>query len=186
MGHRSATPFLDGQSGLSAIQRLNLAFFIDAEHDCLLRRVQTCALPICHLLQKLRIARQLESLRAMWLQLVGAPDIADGGLTDLIPWFCAMVRQLQCVIPVGLVCVVAFTMAAILSISYQGFRPRPGAISHRPSNPSAPKRFRHRITVLRFTESCSAIATSDFTAAADTTIRQRNATCCGVPCAAIH
>src|ERR1035438_8068235 len=42
-----------------------------------------------------------------------------------IPWFCAMVRQLQCVIPAGLVCVVAFTMAAILSISYKAFVPGP-------------------------------------------------------------
>src|SRR5271157_387347 len=36
----------------------------------------------------------------------------------LTPWLWAMVRQLQCVIPAGLVCRVAFTMAAILSISY--------------------------------------------------------------------
>src|ERR1022692_3674213 len=84
MGHRSATPFLDGQSGLSAIQRLNLAFFIDTEHDCLLRRIQVQSNHVGHLLQKLRIARQLESLRAMWLQLVSAPDIVDRGLADAL------------------------------------------------------------------------------------------------------
>src|ERR1039458_5670679 len=59
-------------------------------------------------------------------------------------------------------------------------------MSHRPSSPSSPKRSRHRITVLRFTESRLAIATSDSPAAAARTIRQRKATCCGVPCAAVH
>jgi len=50
----------------------------------------------------------------MWLQLMGAPDIAEVEIPT--PWLCAMVRQLQCVIPAGLVCKVAFTMAATLSI----------------------------------------------------------------------
>ena len=59
-------------------------------------------------------------------------------------------------------------------------------MSHRPSRPSSPKRPRHRITVFRFTESCFAIATSDSPAAAARTIRQRKATCCGVPCADVH
>src|SRR5438477_5641268 len=37
-------------------------------------------------------------------------------IVDLLtPWFLAMVRQLQCVIPSGLVCKVASTIAAILS-----------------------------------------------------------------------
>src|ERR1035437_2764843 len=59
-------------------------------------------------------------------------------------------------------------------------------MSHRPSSPSAAKRFRHRTTVFRFTESSFAIATSDSPEAAARTIRQRKATCCGVPCAAVH
>src|SRR6266849_3828804 len=71
----------------------------------------------------------------------------------LTPWLSAMVRQLQCVIPAGLVCRVASTILAILSMGYVAFRPRPGAMSHRPPRPSSPKRFRHRITVFRFTES---------------------------------
>src|ERR1700722_17955913 len=67
-----------------------------------------------------------------------------------------------------------------------GFRPRPGATSHRPSSRWSAKRFRHRITVFRFIESCCAIATSDSPAAAANTIRQRSATCCGVPWAPTH
>src|ERR1035437_8182931 len=104
----------------------------------------------------------------------------------LTPWLCAIVRQLQRVITAGLVCRVASTMAAILSIWNTGFRPLPGATSHRPSSPSSPKRFRHRITVFRFTETRFAIVISDSPAAAARTIRQRKATCCGVPCAAVH
>ena len=53
----------------------------------------------------------------------------------LTPCCAASVRQLQCVIPAGLVCSVASTMAAILSISQIGFRPRPGATSHKPPVP---------------------------------------------------
>src|ERR1035438_5742410 len=120
----------------------------------------------------------------MWLQLVGAPDIADGGLTDPLVLCHGPATPVRHPRRFGLRGRIHDGGDLVYFI--QGFRPRPGAISHRPSNPSAPKRFRHRITVLRFTESCSAIATSDFPAAADTTIRQRNATCCGVPCAAIH
>src|ERR1700721_803804 len=67
-----------------------------------------------------------------------------------------------------------------------GFRPRPGATSHTPSSRWSAKRFRHRITVFRFIESCCAIATSDSPAAAANTIRQRSATCCGVPWAPTH
>ncbi len=67
-----------------------------------------------------------------------------------------------------------------------GLPPRPGAMSHRPSSPSSPKRFRQRITVFRFTESRFAIVISESPAATAKTMRQRKATCCGVPCAAVH
>src|SRR5450759_2305578 len=43
-----------------------------------------------------------------------------------------------------------------------GFRPRPGAMSHKPSSPSSPKRFRHRITVLRFTDLAGLFSTAGF------------------------
>jgi len=79
-----ATPFFDRQSRLCPIQRLNLALLIHAEHHCLLRRIRIQAHHIGHLLRKLRIARQFESLRAMRLQLMGAPDIVDRGLADAL------------------------------------------------------------------------------------------------------
>jgi hypothetical protein len=79
-----AAALLDGQSRLSPIQRLNLALFIDAEHDRLLGRIQIKPHHVCHLFQKLWIARQLESLRAVRLESVGAPDIVDSSLTDTL------------------------------------------------------------------------------------------------------
>src|SRR5271157_978610 len=88
MGHGSATPFLDWQSRLSAIQCLDLALLIDAENDCLLRRIQVQTHHVGHLLQKLRIARQLEGLRAMGLQLQTKP----AGMTH---WSCRTMAQSQ-------------------------------------------------------------------------------------------
>ena len=39
MRHGSTTPFLEGQAGLSPIQRLNLALFVHAQHEGLLWRI---------------------------------------------------------------------------------------------------------------------------------------------------
>src|SRR6266545_4415079 len=50
----------------------------------LLRRIQIQAHDIGHLFQKLRITRELKSLRAMRLEIVGAPDIVDGGLANTL------------------------------------------------------------------------------------------------------
>src|SRR5436309_11268527 len=49
----------------------------------------------------------------------------------LTPWALAMVRQLQCVIPLGLVSSVARIKASRFSSSYFGLRPRPAWISQR-------------------------------------------------------
>ena len=78
--HRAASPFLDRQPRLGAVQCLDLALFVYAEDDRLLRRIQVQAHDVGHLFQKLWIARQLKGLRAMRLKIVGAPDIVDGGL----------------------------------------------------------------------------------------------------------
>src|SRR5262245_46658130 len=59
-------------------------------------------------------------------------------------------------------------------------------MSHNPSRPSLAKRFRQRITVFRLTDNRFAMVTSESPAAAAKTIRQRKATCCGVPYAAVH
>ena len=84
MGHRAASPLFDRQPRLCTIQCLNLALFVYAEDDRLLRGIQVQTHHVSHLFQKLGIARELKSLRTMWLKIVGAPDIVDGGLADAL------------------------------------------------------------------------------------------------------
>ena len=67
VGHGAASPLLDRQPRLRAIQRLNLALFVDAEYDRLLRRIEVQSHYIGHLFQELRIARKLKGFRAMGL-----------------------------------------------------------------------------------------------------------------------
>ena len=69
---------------MCAIQCLNLALLVYAQDDRLLGRIQVQPHHIGHLFQKLRIARELKSLRAMWLQVMGTPDIVDGRLADTL------------------------------------------------------------------------------------------------------
>src|SRR4051794_25403907 len=59
---------------------------------------------------------------------------------------------------------------------YLALRPRPGAISHRPLNPSSEKRSFHKRTVLRFTSKCAAMAASDSPWPAARIMLQRRAT----------
>src|SRR5438445_6603810 len=84
VGHGAASPLLDRQPRLCAIQCLNLALFVYTEYDRLLRGIQVQTHHIGHLFQKLRIARKLEGFRAMGLDIVGAPNIVDRGLADAL------------------------------------------------------------------------------------------------------
>src|SRR5207342_1925883 len=88
----------------------------------------------------------------------------------LTPCALAIERQLQCVAPGGLVCVVACTIALIVAAEIAGLRPRPGLVSVRAGAPPSAKRLRQRITVGRLTASARAI-------------RARKAMLCGVFCA---
>ena len=63
-----------GQHRLAAVERLDLALFVDAEHQRAVRRVEIEADDVAHLVDELRIARQLEALDPVRLQAEGAPD----------------------------------------------------------------------------------------------------------------
>ena len=62
------------QKRLRSIKGLYLALFIDADDQRLVRRIEIEADNVAHLLNELRIGRQLERLRAMRLQAEGLPD----------------------------------------------------------------------------------------------------------------
>src|ERR1700733_13355604 len=75
--HGSATALLEGQAGLRAVQSLNLALFINTKNDGFVGWIEIEADNIGQFFEKLRITRQLESLRAMGLNVVAFPEIAD-------------------------------------------------------------------------------------------------------------
>ncbi len=62
------------QERLAAIERLDLAFLINAKHDRVLGGCDVKSDHIAHFLDEQRIGRKLECLRAMRLQTEGAPD----------------------------------------------------------------------------------------------------------------
>ena len=178
--HRATAAFFHGQARLRAIQRLNLALLVHANHHRLLGRIQVKAHHVGQLLQKPRVARQLEALHPVRFYMVAPPDVADRRFAHSLAF--AMVRQLQWVIPAGLVCRVASTMALIFS-AVSGFAP--------PSRRDLPKTFQAAAR-----QSASATTSRSYDcpttagnglsacpAAAAKTILPRSTTCWGVPCA---
>ena len=72
MGHGAAAALLDRQAGLGAVQSLNLALLVGAQHDGVLGRIQIQADDVLQLLLELGIAAELESPHLMRLQSMGA------------------------------------------------------------------------------------------------------------------
>ena len=62
------------QQRLRALQRLNLRFFVDAQDNGMLRRIQMQPDDVTHLVDEERIFGELERLAAMRLKAEGAPD----------------------------------------------------------------------------------------------------------------
>src|SRR6516162_9081254 len=75
MGQGSAASLLHRKPGLRAIQSLDLALFIDAQHHRLLRWIQIQTDHVGQFLQKARIARKLERFHPMRFQIMAAPDV---------------------------------------------------------------------------------------------------------------
>src|SRR5579872_4754924 len=73
VGHRSGAPFLHRQAGLGAIESLNLALFVDAEDQRLVRRIEIEPDDIFDLGGKVLVARDFEGLDQMRLQSMRAP-----------------------------------------------------------------------------------------------------------------
>jgi len=74
MGHRAASAGLQGQAGLGAVKRLDLAFLVDGDDDGMGRRVHVEADDIADLGGELGVVGQLELAPAVGLQTMGAPD----------------------------------------------------------------------------------------------------------------
>ena len=84
--HRAAATGLEGQAGLRAIQRLDLAFLIHAEDDGMLGRVQIQAHHILQLVLEVRIPAEFKGPDPMGLQAMGGPDsLHERGVRAQVP-----------------------------------------------------------------------------------------------------
>ena len=72
--HRPAAARLDRQSGLGAVERLDLALLVDRQHHGVRRRIDIEADDVGSLAAKLGIARALEGAQPVRLQAVRPPD----------------------------------------------------------------------------------------------------------------
>jgi hypothetical protein len=76
-GHRSGAAFFIGSPGLCAVERLDLALFVDAEDDYVRRRIDIEADHVAQLANEFGVLGKLELANAMGLQPMGAPDALD-------------------------------------------------------------------------------------------------------------
>ena len=111
--HGPATPLFQRQTGLRAIQGLDLALIIHAQHDRLLRKNKYRPTTSVNFSKNLGSRDSLNvftrcGLRLWLRQMLLTVDL-------LTPWLLAISRQLQWVIPFGLLCSVPSTMALIRS-----------------------------------------------------------------------
>src|ERR1700722_2084036 len=74
MGHRSATALLDRQTGLGAVQRLDLAFLVERQHHSMGRWIDIEADDLAQLVGASLVVGQLELTHPMRLGPVGAPN----------------------------------------------------------------------------------------------------------------
>ena len=78
MGVPLGLPGSHRQQRLGAIQRLDLRFLIDAEHQRVVRRVEIEADDVAHLVNKQRVCRQLEGFAPVRLEGERPPDAMHG------------------------------------------------------------------------------------------------------------
>ena len=74
VGHRLAAPRLDRQSGLGAVERLDLALLVDRQHHRMGRRIDIEPDDVGQLGGELGVARALEGAQPVRLQSVRPPD----------------------------------------------------------------------------------------------------------------
>ena len=119
--HRPAAAVLQRQPRRSAIQGLNLASLVQTQYERLLQWVQIQSHHIGQLPQKSHIPRKLERATQMRLQTVQLPPVSL-----LTPCAWAINRQLQCVMPAGLLCNVHLNDPVALCLIVFRFAHTPG------------------------------------------------------------
>src|SRR5215210_3530223 len=82
VGHGARPALLDGKAGLGAVQGLDLALLVDAEHHGTLGRIEVEPDHIDQLLLEARVVGQLEGPYQVRLDAPGGPDALHHGLGD--------------------------------------------------------------------------------------------------------
>ena len=166
------------QSGLGAVKGLNLALFIDAEHDGMSGRIEVKPGHIAQFINEFGIVGQLELLHPVRLQTMRLPDALQR--TDADARSPAIIAPVQCVIsPGGSVSVNATTRAATPLPS--GLIREGRVLSRkRPSSPSDIKRSCQRQTQVFEVPVSRTIACVPKPSADKSTIRVRQTWFCGV------
>ena len=77
MGHGAEASLLDGQAGLGAVERLDLALLVDRQHDGVGRRVDIEPDDVPELVDELRIVGELEPTPAVGPEPVRLPEAPD-------------------------------------------------------------------------------------------------------------
>src|SRR5208337_18610 len=161
-----------GKDRLAAAQRLNLALFIHAQHQGVMRRIQIQAYDVPYLIDEQRIVGQLERFAAMGAQSKRPPDATDRRLTQSGPRCQRTTAPMRRSFggffqgqPYG-----PFD-ALIADLSWRS-RPR---LSPKAAIPPLIKRFRHRPTVKAVVRSLVATAALLLPLAHSKTMRARKA-----------
>src|SRR5260221_1791047 len=82
MGHGAAFAGLDGQAGLGAVERLDLALLVDRDDDGMGGRVHVEPDDVFDLFGEGRVVGFLEGADAVGLETVGLPDALHGAQAD--------------------------------------------------------------------------------------------------------
>src|SRR3972149_1470519 len=82
VSHGSRSPRFHRKARLGAIENLNLALFIHAQHKGVFRRIEIESHYVLELVNKMSVSAQLEGTNSMRLQPVGFPDALDSGWTQ--------------------------------------------------------------------------------------------------------
>ena len=142
--HGPGAALLQRQSGLGAIERLDLALFVDRQHDGVCGRIDIEPDDVAQLVDEVRIVGQLELPITVRLQTMGAPDALNRTDADAAAF--AISSPVQWVVsPGGSPSVSATTRAAVSGPS--GWMREGRVLSRsRPTNPSSMKRSCQRQT----------------------------------------
>ena len=152
VGHRAGAAGLHRQARLGAVERLDLALLVDAQHQRLLGRVEVQPDDVGQLLGEARVVGELE--RSHPVRLRPCASQMRCTVAGLTPWALAIERQLQCVCPAAWSGSSPATIALTFAAEIVRLAPATRAFtSVSACGPPSAKRSRHMITVGRLTPS---------------------------------